>query len=416
MGLLYIATIVVQLVIFRVIGPHLILGVFLVFTLIGNFDWLQVQWALSTVMLGSLLLVGIFFFFGSLLSLGSVFKEVKANWNSFLKPWHRDAKRYKYKAYWNYGVIGALLTTILMVACYFITIYSWFASYLIAINWVTILLSALDKNISIENNKTAEVVGEKPANKDQRVPEVILQAFGALGGSGGLLIGIYLLRHKVVKGSFRIVTSTVILGQFLLFLIVFPGGGKLLELAGVSNNFSPAQLIWKTKYVNEYLGVRRTQDEKFARLIEDKAPIQQKKQEGILAKRKPAAKTAQDSIPPALAADIQSAKPFVTEVLEKIRCKPDDYWKQNALFATVAVPGINPSGFVGPWTGFKYPDGTCMEPVAIYGWARQHGEDDGSELSVQVKWRSSENEITKQMIKLKNLPDLGWRVTRMRAR
>lgn len=124
----------------------------------------------------------------------------------------------------------------------------------------------------------------------------------------------------------------------------------------------------------------------------------------------------QNKIDESLGSDIESAKPFVSGVLDKIRCKPDDFWKQNAMFETVSAPGMDVRGWIGPWAGFVFPDGTCMSPVSTYGWAREHGGYFGATLSVQVKWQSSDGAVRKQFIALRNIPDFGWRVTKMEAR
>lgn len=144
---------------------------------------------------------------------------------------------------------------------------------------------------------------------------------------------------------------------------------------------------------------------------EANTPVAKNKNQGKVSRGN--RKIAEPKVDAALAADIEEAKPFISNVLEKIRCKPDDFWKQNALFESVAAPGINPNGWIGPWTGFTFPDGTCMTPVATFGWRREHNKRSGAQLSVQVRWRSSEAVVRKQTIELRKIPDLGWRVTTM---
>jgi uncharacterized membrane protein YsdA (DUF1294 family) len=62
------------------------------------------------------------------------------------------------------------------------------AALLIGINGAALFLCGFDKSVAV-SGKT-------------RIPEVILLAFCLFGGSVGLILGMFLFRHKTRKGSF----------------------------------------------------------------------------------------------------------------------------------------------------------------------------------------------------------------------
>lgn len=74
--------------------------------------------------------------------------------------------------------------------------------YLLEINVVALLLSAIDK-----------VCARKAI---WRVSEVTLLLSAVLGGSVGLLLGILLFRHKTKHNRFRIGVPLILLGQLVL--------------------------------------------------------------------------------------------------------------------------------------------------------------------------------------------------------
>lgn len=74
--------------------------------------------------------------------------------------------------------------------------------YLLEINVVALLLSAIDKACA--------------RKAIWRVSEVTLLLSAVLGGSVGLLLGILLFRHKTKHKRFRIGVPLILLGQLVL--------------------------------------------------------------------------------------------------------------------------------------------------------------------------------------------------------
>lgn len=74
--------------------------------------------------------------------------------------------------------------------------------YLLEINVVALLLSAIDKACA--------------RKAIWRVSEVTLLLSAVLGGSVGLLLGILLFRHKTKHNQFRIGVPLILLGQLVL--------------------------------------------------------------------------------------------------------------------------------------------------------------------------------------------------------
>ncbi len=74
--------------------------------------------------------------------------------------------------------------------------------YLLEINVVALLLSAIDKACA--------------RKAIWRVSEVTLLLSAVLGGSVGLLLGILLFRHKTKHNRFRIGVPMILLGQLVL--------------------------------------------------------------------------------------------------------------------------------------------------------------------------------------------------------
>jgi len=74
--------------------------------------------------------------------------------------------------------------------------------YLLEINVVALLLSAIDKACA--------------RKAIWRVSEVTLLLSAVLGGSVGLLLGILLFRHKTKHNRFRIGVPLILLGQLVL--------------------------------------------------------------------------------------------------------------------------------------------------------------------------------------------------------
>lgn len=129
-------------------------------------------------------------------------------------------------------------------------------------------------------------------------------------------------------------------------------------------------------------------------------------------KRMVAAKS-EDVIPPALAADIQSAKPFVNEVIDKLRCIPANFDKQMEIFRLISAPNVPEFIWLGPWNGRDIPVGMCMNPGPVFGWeAEKPGYTNyDAQLSVRVKWNSPAEKDLKGKIFLRKVANVGWRVT-----
>jgi uncharacterized membrane protein YsdA (DUF1294 family) len=75
----------------------------------------------------------------------------------------------------------------------------WLGCWLATINLVTVAFYGYDKVRAYAG------VG--------RVPEVVLHGLGALGGSPGALLAMWLFRHKTLKGSFRILFWAIVVLQ-----------------------------------------------------------------------------------------------------------------------------------------------------------------------------------------------------------
>lgn len=107
--------------------------------------------------------------------------------------------------YTHFLLGGVLATTTIFLLLNSYTIYGAVANYLIAINTAILLVSFYDKQIAGSEEAT-------------RVPEAILQIFGFLGGSGGLLLSMLIRRHKTSKASFRSVVAIILVPH--VFLVV----------------------------------------------------------------------------------------------------------------------------------------------------------------------------------------------------
>jgi len=83
---------------------------------------------------------------------------------------------------------------------------SWPWAWLGGISLVTLAWYAYDK--------TAAVRGWR------RIPELTLHLLALLGGTPGALVGMRLLRHKTVKGSFRLVFWSILILQVALVLLL----------------------------------------------------------------------------------------------------------------------------------------------------------------------------------------------------
>lgn len=76
--------------------------------------------------------------------------------------------------------------------------------YLILINAFGFLLMLIDK--------------QKAKKKKWRIPEARLMLTAALGGSVGVLLGMYTFRHKTKHMKFTLGVPAILIGQVLLIL------------------------------------------------------------------------------------------------------------------------------------------------------------------------------------------------------
>lgn len=104
-----------------------------------------------------------------------------------------------------YKLFAGGVLAITGLAYVLLTMYTGLAplpSYLVAINFALFTLCGFDKS-SAESTAT-------------RVPEKVLFAFSAIGGSLGLVLAMYLFRHKTQKPSFQFVIGVIVICQLVL--------------------------------------------------------------------------------------------------------------------------------------------------------------------------------------------------------
>ncbi len=78
--------------------------------------------------------------------------------------------------------------------------------YLVTINIVTFLIMMLDKFLAIKNKR--------------RISEKTLFILSVIGGSIGLLIAMYFVRHKIKKKKFYLGIPLLLISQVLIYCIV----------------------------------------------------------------------------------------------------------------------------------------------------------------------------------------------------
>lgn len=87
-----------------------------------------------------------------------------------------------------------------------------FLAYLFAANGAALLLCGYDKAIA--------------GTGATRAPEIVLLAFAFAGGSGGLLVGVILFRHKTRKPFFIVLLTLIMTAQVRMLQVT--GGGETL--------------------------------------------------------------------------------------------------------------------------------------------------------------------------------------------
>ena len=95
-----------------------------------------------------------------------------------------------------------------------IDLKTFFAAYLILLNIVGFIMSAVDKSAAKRHK--------------WRVPEKNLFAVSLLGGAVGTLISMLLFRHKTKHKRFMIGIPLIILAQILLFVLLIIKGVVVL--------------------------------------------------------------------------------------------------------------------------------------------------------------------------------------------
>ncbi|MBQ7565968.1 MAG: DUF1294 domain-containing protein [Oscillospiraceae bacterium] len=79
--------------------------------------------------------------------------------------------------------------------------------YLILINALGLVLMLLDKRYAIQGKR--------------RIPEATLMGVAAVGGSVGVLLGMYLFRHKTKKPKFYVGVPLILLAQAAVWYFFF---------------------------------------------------------------------------------------------------------------------------------------------------------------------------------------------------
>lgn len=80
--------------------------------------------------------------------------------------------------------------------------------YLILINATALLLMLADK--------------QKARRKLWRIPEAVLMLLSVLGGSLGILIGMYLFRHKIQHLKFSVGVPVILTLQLVAAILLWP--------------------------------------------------------------------------------------------------------------------------------------------------------------------------------------------------
>jgi uncharacterized membrane protein YsdA (DUF1294 family) len=84
--------------------------------------------------------------------------------------------------------------------------WPWLAAWLIGVNLTTLGYYGLDKF--------------QARRGGGRVPEVVLHGLALAGGSLGAVGGMWLFRHKTIKGPFRSIFWLIVLGQMGLIVAI----------------------------------------------------------------------------------------------------------------------------------------------------------------------------------------------------
>ncbi len=117
-----------------------------------------------------------------------------------MKYKRRKNQRVRYVAGWM--IAWALFALAVYFGLPYVYEFEWIVRLFIALNVSTILVMGMDKLSAIV--------------QIHRVPEMAFYVMTFLGGSIGMLVGMYAFRHKTRKQSFQIVVGLLILVQLSL--------------------------------------------------------------------------------------------------------------------------------------------------------------------------------------------------------
>ncbi|WP_456313701.1 DUF1294 domain-containing protein [Pseudomonas shirazensis] len=81
--------------------------------------------------------------------------------------------------------------------------------YFLIVNFLTFIITGYDKYLAVKHKR--------------RVPENTLFLLATVGGSLGLLLAMFLFRHKTSKTSFIVKFSAIFLIQFIIVVLIFSG-------------------------------------------------------------------------------------------------------------------------------------------------------------------------------------------------
>jgi len=82
-------------------------------------------------------------------------------------------------------------------------------AYFLIVNFLTFIITDYDKYLAVKHKR--------------RVPENTLFILATIGGSLGLLLAMFLFRHKTSKTSFIVKFSAIFLIQIIIVVLIFSG-------------------------------------------------------------------------------------------------------------------------------------------------------------------------------------------------
>jgi len=82
-------------------------------------------------------------------------------------------------------------------------------AYFLIVNFITFIITGCDKYLAVKHKR--------------RVPENTLFLLATISGSLGLLLAMFLFRHKTSKISFIVKFSAIFLIQIIIVVLIFSG-------------------------------------------------------------------------------------------------------------------------------------------------------------------------------------------------